>query len=324
MKIKIENDRIELDNEDGETPCVVMKKPEIDDYSNVTERPLVVNYHQEEETVWTRSCRFAQELQSVCGDSPYFGCYLLFLGEFVSVLMANSQTKNIICYGMDGERKAADAFQNFVSFMRKESSFIILPKRPFVFSALLNSSCHAAVVCLDVCEGLRTVCDAANKIRSGGTLFLYTQKDDVPAELSGLLCRAKMRVFGSCAVYSVAMNADIRAFAEENSSEAAMVPRINVLLDKFGELRMLIPLLKDDSIEGYLYAVELSGQMETLLLALYDALENPELPILANGMKEAVMDCYIGISGGNDMRRYFHRMQQEGKAFTEAMQAEFG
>lgn len=324
MKIKIEDDKIMLDEEGGGTPCVIMKKPEIDDYSNMTKRPLVVNYHQDEETVWTRSCHFVQKLQIVCENSPYLGCYLLFFSGFVSVLSASSQSKNIICYGMEGEGATADAFQDFVTYMREENSFIVLPKSPSAFSALLDSACHAAIVCLDVCEDLRTVCDAVSKIRRGGILFLYTRKDGVPAVLSGLLSHAQKRAFGSDTVYSITIDAGIRAFAEENNSEAAMVPLLNMLLDKFGELRELIPRLKADSIDGYLYAVELSGQMETLLLDLYDALENPELPVLANGLKEAAMDCYIGIYGRTDMQRYFHRMLQESGTFDEAMQVEFG
>ncbi|MBD5457955.1 MAG: hypothetical protein HDR27_05200, partial [Lachnospiraceae bacterium] len=88
--------------------------------------------------------------------------------------------------------------------------------------------------------------------------------------------------------------------------------------------RELAPLLKEDSPDGYLYAVEMLWQIETALLDLYDALENPELPILANRLKEAAMDCFVGISGRADMQRYFHRMQQESRIFDEAMQAEFG
>ncbi|MBD5458652.1 MAG: hypothetical protein HDR27_08795 [Lachnospiraceae bacterium] len=325
MKTKIENDKIWLYDEREGASYIVIEKPQIDDYSNVTIRPLVLNYHLKEKTIWERSCQFVQELQTACMNSPYYVCYILLFRELYTMLMSSSQTKNIISYGMEEENEISGAFQSLVTFMKKENSFIVLPARPFVFSALLNSSCQAAVVCLDACEKMQTVYDAVSRIRNGGKLFLYTMKD-IPDELSVLPCNAEKRVFGSCTLYSVTIDSDINRFAQENNSESAIIPLVSVLLNKFGELRKLSSIFegqKKDLTEAYLYITELLWQIEAILIDLYDVLENPELPILANVMREAAMDCYIGICHRVDIKNYFNRMRKETQIFIEAMQAEF-
>ncbi|MCM1173812.1 MAG: hypothetical protein NC341_02040 [Blautia sp.] len=326
MNVKIEGNKIWLYDEDTDTSRTIIEKPQIDDYANVTARPLVVNYHLNEETIWERACHFVEKLQSVCMDSCYFADYILLFRELYFMLMSSSQMKNIICYGMEEKSNVSSAFQSFMDFMKKGSSFIALPMEPFVFSALLNSSCQAAVVCLDACESLRIVFDAASKVRNGGKLFLYTRKE-IPAELSDFLSHAEKSSFGLCALYAVTVDEEIHLAAQENNSEAAMMPSAGALLHQFEELKALMAMPEKQgkgSPEIYLYIVELLWQMEKNLLALYDVLENPELPVCANSMKEAAMDCYIGISGQVSTRNYDNRMARESRIFMTAMEAEFG
>lgn len=277
MKVKIENDKIWLYEEDTGASYMVIEKPQIDDYRNVTSKPLVVNYHLEEETIWGHSCHFVQELQSVSMNSSYFVDYILLFQELYFMLMANSQVKNVICYGMETDGQVSAIFQDFMDFMKKGSSFIVLPVRPFVFSTLLNSSCQAAVVCLDACESPRIVFDAVSKVRNGGKLFLYTRQD-VPDELSDILCYAEKRSFASHVLYTITVDTNISAAAQENNSESLMMPFVNTLMNAFEELGNLISVLEQqgkNSPETYLCIVELLWQIEKILLDLYDVLENP-------------------------------------------------
>lgn len=328
MKIEIDDNKISLDGEDGRNSCVIMEKPEVDDCSNITVRPLVANYHLEQETIWERSCRFMRELQDACKGSAYLACYGLLFEQLYPVLLSGSQAKNIICYGVDAEEREnmSGLFQDFIAFLQKNSSFILLPESPFAFSALLNKSCHAAVVSLDTCASLQIICDAASKLRNGGKLLLYTKKDDVPEELSALLNHACKREFASCAVYSIKIDESVSSYAYENNSEAEIMPAAGLLIHKLGELKNLTSAMESGAecpLEAYPYAVELLSQMEGSLLDLYDVLENPELPVLANLLKEAVMDCYIGAAGRLEEGTYFDRMRRDARFFYEKMSAEF-
>lgn len=326
MKVEIDDTKIFLDEEDGKSPYVIMSKPEVDDCSNLTIRPLVVNYHLVEETIWERSCRLMQEIQNACGNSPYLACYGLLFEQLYPVLLSSSQAKNIICYGMDEGEQVSAVFQDFMTFLQKNSSFILLPEKPFAFSVILNDSCQAAVVSLDKCKDMQMICDAVSKIRYGGKLFLYTQKDDVPDKLNTLIHHALKSSLGSCAVYSVTIDADISTFAHENNFESEIMSSAGVLLSMLGELRDLTLMMENSEecpLEVYPSAVELLWQIEKHLLDLYDVLENPDLPVLANLLKEALMDCYIGTANQFDTRTYFDRLQQELLVFYEKMDAEF-
>ncbi len=327
MKIEIDDNKIFIDNGNADAPYVIMKKPEVDDYSNITARPLVVNYHLAEETIWERSCSFMNELQNICGESPYFACYSLLFEQLYPVFLSSSQAKNIIGYGIDEKDQISEKFHSFMSFLNESSSFIVLPEKPFVFSVLLNKSCHAAVVALDRCMELTIICDIISKIRRGGKLLLFTKRDDVPNGLAELISRALKSSFGSGVVYSITIDDDISLFACENNSESGIMPSAGILLNMLEELRKLTAVIEKNTeclVEVYPTAVELLWQIEKKLIILYDVLENPELPILTNLFREALTDCYIGAVSQFDVRTYFDRMWREARTFYEKMETEFG
>lgn len=327
MKIEIDGNRISINEGDADASHVIMKKPEVDDYSNITARPLVVNYHLVQETIWERSCSFMRKLQNTCGESPYLACYSLLFEQLYPLLLSNSQAKNIICYGMSENEHIAEEIHGFMAFLQENSSFILLPENPFVFSTLLNKSCHAAVFSMDSCKELPVICDAISKIRYGGKLFLYTKSDAVPDELAGLLSHASKSGFGSDAVYSIAINDAISTFACENNSESNMMPYVGIVSDMLQELKKATSMMQNNAEcppEAYITAIELLWQIEKYLIDLYDVLENPELPILANLFREALMDYYIGAANRLDVRTYFDRLFKETRIFYEKMEMEFG
>lgn len=327
MKIEIDDNKIFIDNGNTDAPYVIMTKPEVDDYSNITARTLVLSYHLEEDTIWERVCCFMRELQSTCGESPYLACYCLLFEQLYTVLLSNSQAKNIIGYGINETDHVSEGLHSFMTFLQENSSFILLPEKPFAFSVLLNKSCHAAAVSLDRCMNLTIICDIISKIRHGGKLLLYTKNDSVPNWLDSLIGRALKRSFGSGAVYSITIDAELSSFACENNSESEMIPSVGNLLNMLEELKKLTAVMGNNTeypLEIYPAAVELLWQIEKCLINLYDVLENPELPVFANQFREAIMNCYIGVANQFDVMTYFERMRREAQVFYEKMDAEFG
>lgn len=325
MKIKNENNKIWLYDESG-VSCMLMQKPEIEDYGNLSKRPLVTNYHLKEETIWERFCNLAFELQDGCAEFEYLTCYLLLFAELFYVFVGNGQMKNIICYGMEEDSSAA-AFQEFAAFTQEGSSFIKLPGNPFVLSSLLNQSCQAAVVCMDVCSEVRTLCDVISKVKKGGRLLLYTKQGEVPAAFSALPGLSEKKAFGAGTVWSVPVGDALLTFAQENDSESVMLPSINHLFHKFEELERLLSMMENNAevlSETYLRVVELLWEMEEVLLVLFHVLDNPKLPVLANALRESAMDCYIGSFYQNGMECYLNRFRKETELFREAMRVEFG
>ena len=325
MKIRNENNKIWLCDESGAS-CMLMQKPEIEDYGNLSKRALVTNYHLKEETIWERFCSLAFELQDECAESGYLTCYLLLFAELFYVFIGNGQMKNIICYGMEEDGSAA-AFQEFAAFTQEGSSFIALPGNSFVRSTLLNKSCQAAVVCMDVCSEIRTLCDVISKVKKGGRLLLYTKQGELPAVFSALPGLSEKRAFGDGAVWSVPVGDALLAYAQENDSESVILPSLNRLFQQFEELEQLLKMTEDNAgarPEVYLRVVELLWEMEEVFLALFHVLDNPKLPVLANGLRESAMDCYIGSFYQNGMESYLDRFRKETELFREAMGVEFG
>lgn len=327
MKIEFDDNKIYIDNGNTDAPYVIMTKPEVDDYSNITARPLVVSYHLEEENIWDRACCFMRELQNTCGESPYLACYCLLFKQLYAVLLSNSQAKNIIGYGIDEKEHVSKGINSFMAFLQENSSFILMPEKPFAISVLLNKSCHAAVVSLDKCMELPVICDIISKIRYGGKLLLYTNNDIVPNWPDSLISRALKESFGSSTVYSITVDTELSSFACDNNSESEIIPSVGNLLNMLEELKKFTTVMENNTecpLEIYPAAVELLWQIEKYLIDLYDVLENPELPVFANQFREAIMNYYIGIANQFDAITYFDRMRREARVFYEKIGAEFG
>ena len=56
MNIIINDTNITLQTDDGTSSHILLTKPDIADYGNVTTRPLVKSYHLVRETIWERFC----------------------------------------------------------------------------------------------------------------------------------------------------------------------------------------------------------------------------------------------------------------------------
>ena len=75
--------------------------------------------------------------------------------------------------------------------------------------------------------------------------------------------------------------------------------------------------------DTYTITAVILQQTEEILLSIYDYLENDELPILANALKEAVLNYYVGIDGGHDLTTYREKLSQASEAFFTAIEREF-
>lgn len=325
MRIAIDENQIFMEGEGGSVPYRILKKPEVDDYSNLSKRPLVANYHLVEETIWKRVCGLMKALQDNCRDSAYLACYGLLFAQLYPLLLESAQAKNVIGYGIE-DGGVSGLLHDFMTFLQKDSSFILLPEQPFVFSALLDKACQAAVASLDRCVNLQILCDILSKVRLGGKVFFYTKEGEIPKGAETIIRRAARSGFESCAVYTVTVDADVYAFAQENNSEAGVLSVAGVLAEEFGTFRNLMTAEHPAGSFGEICALsmELLWRMEEKLLKLYDVLENPELPVLANRCREAVSDCCIGAPDGAALETYLDRMGEEMQVFCEKMAAEFG
>ena len=138
---------------------------------------------------------------------------------------------------------------------------------------------------------------------------------------------SEKRAFGDGAVWSVPVGDALLAYAQENDSESVILPSLNRLFQQFEELEQLLKMTEDNAgarPEVYLRVVELLWEMEEVFLALFHVLDNPKLPVLANGLRESAMDCYIGSFYQNGMESYLDRFRKETELFREAMGVEFG
>ena len=93
MKITIDDTQITLQSEDTSAPYTLLTRPEVDDYNNLTTRPLVVSYHIARETIWERFCQCVRTMEVNCREIPGCECYFLLFGTLYAPLLANSQAK---------------------------------------------------------------------------------------------------------------------------------------------------------------------------------------------------------------------------------------
>ncbi len=328
MKITINDTNITLLTDDGASSCVLLTKPDIADYGNVTARPLVKSYHLIKETIWERFGQCLQNLEECCPEDSCLGCYLMTFSALYAPLLSSSQAKNVLYYGPDSKGSFTACLQDFMTFLQTDSSLVALPPNPFLFSGLANSSWHAAVIDLDACHDMQTICDAMTKVRRGGTVVLYTILDVPPGGVAELLSYGTRTAFASCTLYTFTMDQALYDLIYPYSAEALVLAHTEGLFTQMDMLSTLTRNMLEDasSPEDCLYAIDLLRQAEKMLFACYDYLENPELPIHANTLKEAVMDYYSVLADradDRDRQLYLEHLHLAAQNFYAAFDAEF-
>lgn len=324
MKIQITENCIFLEEDDQF--FTLLEMPRIPDYSNVTARPYISFYYKEGETVWDRFRLCMERLTDFCPDDPYLGCYALIFRRLYTLLLSSSQAKNVLGYGAPADCGAHKVYQDFMTFLQEGNALTALAQSPYSFAALTKNACSALLYRLDTCPVLTAVCDAMEKIKTGGLLLFYTLRSNLPSELCPLLDRAEKDSFGSCTVYTLTMDESLFAFARSNSSENFILSRAEEIEKRVSDLRGLTQaILAGASLpeDTYTITAVILQQTEEILLSIYDYLENDELPVLANALKEAVLNYYTGVSGHYDLTTYTAKLTQASELFYTAIEAEF-
>lgn len=328
MKITIHDTNITLLTDDGASSCVLLTKPDIADYGNVTARPLVKSYHLIKETIWERFGQCLHNLEECCPEDSRLGCYLMTFSALYAPLLSSSQAQNVLYYGADSKSSFTALLQDFMTFLQADSSLVTLPPNPFLFSGLANSSWHAAVIDLEACHGLQTICDAMTKVRRGGTVVLYTILDEPSADVSELLSYGAKTAFATCTLYTFTMDQALYDLIYPYSAEALVLAHTEGLFTQMEILSALTQNILEgtSSPEDCLYAIDLLRQAEKMLFACYDYLENPELPIHANTLKETVMDYYGELTDradNRDSQMYLENLHLAAQNFYTAFDTEF-
>lgn len=325
MNITITDTSIAL-YDDGKT-FPLLEKPVFPHFhQNVTKRPYISSYYAATETIWAHCQAGMELLADYCHDDPHYGCYALLFHRLYPLLLSSSHAKNVVSYGPPADYGVYKVFQNFMTFLQEGNALTALPQSAYVFTTLKDGSCHAFLYCLDAFPSLPAVCDAIGKVRPGGLALLYTIKDPLPAEFNELCAQAETDRFGPCIVYAFTINETLSAFAYENGSEHVILSRAEEVLKRTGDLQNLVhAMLTDTSLpaDAYLIAITILQQTEEILLSLYDYLEDDELPVLANALKECILNYYGGISRQCELTSYKEKLTQSSETFFAAIEREF-
>ncbi len=304
----------------------LLEKPTLPDYSNVTKRPYFSFYYSEGETIWERLSGSMAKFEDLCHDDPYLGCYALILSCLYPLLLSDNRAKNLAAYGAGTDCMAYRVIQDFMTFLHAGSALTALALSPFSLTAISPCSCAALLYRLDTCPAPTAVCDAINRIKPGGLLFLYTIKETVPPELAALCTHAQKDSFGPCTLYTLTADEAVMDFARENGSESFVLARASEITRRADDLRYLIQAILTGAAlpdDAYFIAVTILQQTEDLLLSLYDYLENDELPVHANALKEAVLNYDVEVRRSCGLTVYREKLTQISEMFFAAVEQEF-
>lgn len=325
MKTIVNDTGIFLQAEDGSASHTLIEKPNYNDYGNVTARPLLTSYHLVRESIWERLCQCIADLQSRCQDHSRGICYALTFGALYPFLLSDSQAKNILYYGPPDAAPFLSILQDFMRFLQPDNSLVSLPPSPSVFSGLAGSTWHAAVIDLGSAESPQILYDAMTKVRIGGIVLMYTTADTLPEDVARFLCRAEKSCFSSNTLYTCTMEDSLGSFAYSCSTEARVLADTEGLPIRTDELYSLIRDMGQGhlSAENCMRAIGLLREIETILFASYDYLENSVLPVYASTLKELVMDCFAGMTEPAGAQIYIEKLLPAAQTFFAAMEQEF-
>lgn len=325
MIVKITDTRISL--EEGAETFTLLEKPVFPHFhDNVTKRAYISSYYEAGETIWAYCQASMEILADSCHDDPYFGCYAMIFRRLYPLLLSSSQAKNVISYGQPVDHDAYPVFRNFMTFLQEGNALTALPQSLFSFVSLGAHTSHAFLYCLDACPSLTAVCDAICKVKPGGILILYTIKEAFPAELAALCAQAKEDRFGSCTLYTLTVDEALMEYAHGNDTEAFLLSRSAEVTKRVNDLQNLVQAVLEGAAltdDVWLIAAAILQQIEELLLSLYDFLEDDELPVRANALKEAILNYSAGISQHYDLTSYHKNLTHASEVFFAAIEKEF-
>lgn len=324
MNINVTDTEVTLESE-GQI-FSLLKKPESPDYSNVTARPHFTYYYIESETIWDRFLFCMEKLPIFCPDDPYLGCYALIFRRLYPFLLSDNRAKNIIAYGPSTDCGAYRVFQDFMTFLQEGNALTALAQSPFSFSALVDHSCSALLYRLDTCPAPAAVCDAMKKVKPDGVVMLYTLRDIFPAELGILREKAEKDSFGPCTVYTLPMDEALSSFVQANGSVCFLGSRAREILKRANDVKIPIQAMLAGAglpMDSCSLLTLILQQTEEILLSIYDYLEDDELPVRANALKEAVLNYYAGICGNSGLTVYREKLAQASETFFAAIEREF-
>lgn len=325
MKTIITDTSITLN--DGMETFTLLEKPAFPNFHhNITKRPYVSSYYEATETIWTYCQASIERLADFCHEDPYYGCYTILFRRLYPLLLSSSQAKNVVSYGLPADYAAHKILQDFMRFLHEENALTTLPQSLYSLTALKECSSHAFLYCLDVFPSQSAVCDAIGKVRPGGLVLLYTIKETLPTEFNELYAHAEMDHFAHCTVYTLTVDAPLSEFARVNGSEPFILSRAEAVLKRGGDLQNLVHAMLTDTAlpeDVYLVAPLILQQTEEILLSLYDYLENDELPVHANALKECILNYYGGIRRHCDISSYKEKLTQSSELFFSAIEQEF-
>lgn len=313
--------------EDGTETFTLLEKPVFPHFhDNVTKRPYISSYYEAGESIWAYCQASLETLADLCHDDPCFGCYAMIFRRLFPLLLSSGQAKNVISYGLPADHGACQVFRNFMSFLQEGNALTALPQSIFSFVSLNAHTGHAFLYYLDAFPSPAAVCDAICKVKPGGILILYTIKETLPAELTALCARAEKDSFSACTLYTLTVDETIMEYAHENGTEAFLLYRSAEITKRANDLQPLLQALLAGAAlpdDARLIAAAILQQTEEILLSIYDFLENDELPIRANNLKEAILNYSVGINGSYDLTAYLEKLTQASETFFTAIQKEF-
>lgn len=324
MNIKITDTCVIL--EEGAKSLTLFEKPLLPDYQNVTKRPYISYYFEKGETVWSYLQTDMGLLADLCADDPYLGCYALLFRRLHPLLLTSSQAKNVIAYGPPTDCAAYRVFQDFITFLQEGNALTALAQSPFAFTILGSHCAHACLYCLDHCPFPTVVCDAICKIKPGGLLLLYTTKETLPAKMDALCAHAVKDSFGSCTLYTLTIDTALMALAQENGTQAFLLSQSAEITKRVNDLQNLVQAIRNGaSLSGdtRLIAAAILQQTEEFLLSLYDYLEDDELPVRTNALKEILLNYHAAADHQYDLTTYRQKLARVSDDFFTAMEREF-
>lgn len=325
MIIKITDTCISL--EDGTETFKLLEKPVFPHFhDNVTKRAYISSYYEAGETIWAYCQASMETLADLCHDDPCFSCYAMIFRRLFPLLLSSSQAKNVISYGLPVDHDAYQVFRNFMTFLQEGNALTTLPQSSFSLVSLSEHTSHAFLYYLDAFPSPSAVCDAICKVKPGGILLLYTIKETLPAELAALCARAEKDSFGICTLYTLTVDETIMEYAHENGTETYLLCRSAEITKRANDLQPLLQAMLSGAAlpdDARLIAAAILQQTEEILLSIYDFLENDELPIRTNNLKEAILNYSVGINGAYDLTSYREKLTQTSESFFAAIQKEF-
>lgn len=273
-------------------------------YSNLSKFVLLTyNADQKEETVISKLTNEFGQIGRMGTDFSRMIHNIVVLSELFIICLRRNQTMRIL---MDGNeiydmwemsRRVVQYFDSANEVLILQNKYLPVLRENTFYIAILDAALY--------CHDFKRFLSVVRLIKKFGIVLLYKSEEDYfDEDMKMMLSDAEVCTFAGLSLYIVQISSELLHKAKEESEETKIRSNIETFKQLWKSADRILKWISGCSVkelgeapsQGQLQnLIALLDEMESMVMELYNELDNLDMKFQTNRLKTGVMDLYLEV-----------------------------